>query len=140
MYFDLTYSATVQPGGKDGDTRGNDVDNGAEVGERGECILAIRGTNSKCGGFRGRRDVGSILGFVSSGNSHEDTSSDSVSNSGVDSSGLGSTKGHATDNTRSASSASLGVVGDVVDTGNNTRVGALSDVNAQATDVLRGRC
>lgn len=115
----------VQPGGEDRDTRSDDVDNSAKVGERGKLVRTVGGGNGEGSGLRSGGDIGSVLSLVTSGNGHEDTGGDSVGDSGVDGSGLGSTERHAADDTSRAARAGLGIVGDVVDTGNDTRVCAL---------------
>lgn len=107
------------------DTRSDDVNNSAKVRERGKFVRAVRGGNSEGSSLRSRGDVGGILSLITSSNGHEDTSGDSVGNSRVNGSGLGSAEGHAADNTSGAARASLGIVGDVVDTGDDTRVGTL---------------
>ena len=114
--------ATVQPGGEDGDTRGVDVDKGAVVGERGNAVRAVSGTDSEGGNLRSRGVAGCISTVVTSGHSEEDAGSDSVGSGRVDSGGLGSSKRHAADSTV-GTAAGLCVVGDVVDASNDTGVG-----------------
>ena len=82
-------------------------------------VRAVGGTNSVDSGFRCRRGVGSILSLVTGSNSHEDTSGDSVGCSSVDSGRTGSTKRHVSNSTVGAA-ASLDIIGDVVDSGNDT--------------------
>lgn len=119
-----TYSATVQPGGEDGNTRGKDVNNSTVVGERGELVGAVGGTDGVDSGLGCGRGVASILSVVTSSNGHEDTSADSVGRSRVDGSRANAAKRHATNNAVGAA-ASLGVVGDEVDASNDTGVGTL---------------
>jgi hypothetical protein len=119
-----TYSATGQPGGKDVDTRSKNVDESAIVGERSQAVRAVSGTNGEDSGLRGGRGVASILGLVTSSNGHEDTSGNGVGGGRVDGSGAGSTEGHVGDSAVRAA-AGLDIVGDEVDTGNDTGVGAL---------------
>jgi hypothetical protein len=113
----------VEPGGQNGHTRGVDVDGSSVVGERGDAVRAVGGTDGVSRGFGSGRVVGSIAAIVTSGNSHENTSSDSVGNGSVDSGGLGTSERHGANSTVGAA-AGLSVVGDIVDTSNDTRVGS----------------
>jgi hypothetical protein len=113
----------VEPGGQDSNTRGVDVNNASVVGERGDTVRAVGGTDGVSGGFGSGRVVASIASIVTSGNSHEDTSGDGVGNSSVDSGGLGTSERHGANSTVGAA-AGFSVVGDVVDAGNDTRVGS----------------
>jgi hypothetical protein len=114
----------VEPCGQDGDTGGEDVDDGAVVGERSKFVRAVGGTDGEDSGLGCRGRSSSIDSLVTGGNSEEDTSSDGVGGSGVDRGGLATSERHGAYGTIGAA-AGLCVVGDVVDTGNDTRVGAL---------------
>jgi hypothetical protein len=113
----VTYGCTVVPGGKDGNTRSITVDRCAVVGEGSESVRAVGSTNCEDGRLRSRRDVGSVLGLVTSGNSQEDSG-------GVHGGGLAATKRHVGNGTVGAA-AGLGIAGDEVDASNDTRVGTL---------------
>ena len=118
------YGASANPGGQNADTGSEDVNKGAEVGEGSNAVAAVSGTDGEGSGLRGGRDVGSVLGLVTSSDSEEQTSRHSVGNSAVDGSRLATTKRHAADGTSAAASASLLVVGSEVDASKDTRVGA----------------
>jgi hypothetical protein len=118
------YSATGQPGGQDVDTRSVNVNKGAVVGERGQAVRAVSGTNGEDSWLRGGRGVASILAIVTSSNGHEDTSGNRAGGSRVDRSGARATKGHVGDGAVGAATGS-DIVGDEVDTGNDTGVGPL---------------
>jgi hypothetical protein len=120
----VTYGCTVVPGGKDGNTRSITVDRCAVVGEGSESVRAVGSTNGEDGRLRSRRDVGSVLGLVTSGNSQEDTRRDDTSSGGVHGGGLAATKRHVGNGTVGAA-AGLGIAGDEVDASNDTRVGTL---------------
>jgi hypothetical protein len=113
----------VEPSGEDSNTGGVNVDGASVVGKRGDAVRAVCGTDGEGRGLGGRRVVASILGIVTGGNSHENTSRDGVGDSSVDSSGLATSERHAANSTVGAA-AGLSVVGNVVDTSNDTRVGS----------------
>lgn len=115
--------AAADPGGEDRDTRSENVNDGAVVGERGDAVRAVSGANGEDSGLRSGRRVGSVTAVVTSGNSHEDTSGDSVGGSRVDGSGAAATKRHVGNGTLGAATG-LDIVGNKVDTSNHTRVGA----------------
>lgn len=121
--MEVTYSAATDPGGENADTRGKDIDTRAVVGEGSQAVGAVSSANGEDGGLRGGRVVCSIAAIVTSSNSHENTSGDSVGGSGVDSSRFATTKRHV-GNSAVGAAAGLSVVGDEVDTGNDARVGA----------------
>ena len=116
-------SATVVPGGENGDTRSKDVNDGTVVGERSEAVRAVGGTDGVDCRLGCRRGVASISTIVTGSDGHEDTSADCVGRGSVDGSGARSTQRHVGNSTVGAA-AGFGVVGDEVDTGNDTRVGA----------------
>jgi hypothetical protein len=118
-----THGLSANPGGQNADTGSEDVDDGAEVGEGSDLVVAVGGTNSEDSGLRSGRDVGSVLGLVTGGNSEEETGSDGAGSRAVDAGGLGATKRHAADGTSLASSTGLLVVGSKVDASDDTRVG-----------------
>jgi hypothetical protein len=122
--MNYAYSATVQPSGKDVDTRSKNVNEGAVVGERSQAVSAVSCTDGEDSRLRGGRGVASILAIVTSSNGHEDTSGNRAGGSRVDRSGARATKGHVGDSAVGAA-AGLDVVGDEIDTGNDTGVGAL---------------
>lgn len=124
----VTYSATVQPGGENVDTRSKNVNDGAVVREGGEAVRAVGGTDGVDGSLGCRRRIGSINSFVTSGNSHEDTSRDSIGGSRVNCGRARSTKGHVGNSAVGAASG-LSIVGNIVDASNDTRVGALPTVS-----------
>lgn len=118
-----TYGTTVEPSGEDRDTGSEDVDDGAVVGEGSQAVRAVSGTNGEDSGLRGRRGVGSVYGRVTCGNSHEDTGADSVGSGRVDSSRAAATERHV-GNSAVGAAAGPDIVGNKVDTSNDTRVGS----------------
>lgn len=124
----VTYSAAANPGGKNADTRGKDIDGRAVVGERSKAVRAVSGANGESGGLRGGGVVGSITAIVTSSNSHEDTGSYSVGYSRVDGSRFATTKRHVGNSTVGAA-AGLSIVSNEVDTGNDAGVGTLCMVS-----------
>lgn len=127
--MDITYSAAANPGGKDRDTRGKDVDRCAEVGEGSQAVGAVGGTDGVDSGLRCGREVGSICGRVTSSNGKEDASRNSIGSSRVDSGGAAATKRHVGNGTVGAATG-LSIGGNEVDTGNNTGVGTLDIVSS----------
>lgn len=116
-----------------------DVNKGAVVGERSNTVRAVSGTDSVDGRLRSGRGVGGISTVVTSSDGHEDTSGDSVGSGGVDSSGLATSKRHGADGTVGAATG-LSIVGDKVDTSNDTRVGtrtlSVEDLDSVKLSVL----
>lgn len=126
----------ADPGGQDADTGSVDIDNRAVVGEGSLAVARVGGTDSEGSRLGGRRNVGSVLVLVASSNSHEQTSRDSVGNSGVDSSRLAATQGHAADSAGGAAAGST-IVDSKVDARDHTRVGtrAISAEDADAEEL-----
>jgi hypothetical protein len=126
----------VEPGGQDGDTGGEDVDDGAVVGERSQSVRAVSGTDGEDSGLGSGRRTGSIGTIVTGGIGEENTGRDGIGGGGVDSGGFATSKRHGA-NSAIGAAAGLCVVGDVVDTSNDTRVGALNNISKQIWEVNR---
>lgn len=115
----------ADPSRQDVDTRGENVEAGAEVGPAGADVIAVRradGDGVWCGGGR---VVGGVLAIVASGHDDGHTSANGRGHSGVDGSGVRASKGHGKDGLV-CDALGLGVGGNPLDTGNDTRVGARS--------------
>ena len=119
------YSSTIEPGRQDRNTGSKNVNDGAIVGEGSQAVSAVGGANGVGSRLRRGRRVGRIHTVVTCSDSKENTSRNDVSGGGVDCSGLGSSKRHVGDSAVGAA-ACLCVVGDIVDTSNDTGVGTLS--------------
>lgn len=120
----VTYGATGPPGGEDVNTGGVTVDGSAVVGETGEGVVAVSGTDGEDGGLGSGGDVGGLLGLVTGSDGEEDTGGDDTGGGGVDGSRLAATERHVGNSTVGAA-AGLDIAGYEVDTGNDTGVGSL---------------
>jgi hypothetical protein len=112
--------SAADPGAEDRGTGGEDVNNGAVVGEAGPGVTRGSGTDSAGLGLGGGGVVGSVGVVVTGSDGQEDTGVDKGSGGAVDSGRLAATERHVGDGTVGAV-AGLGVAGDEVDTSNDAR-------------------
>lgn len=116
-------AVAANPGGLDVGARGEDIDNGAVVGERGPGISVGGGADSDGGRSRGRRVVGSVGVVVTGSDGEGETSSDSGSNSVVDGSRVATTEGHV-GNSLLGDALALSIGSSPLNTRDNTGVGS----------------
>lgn len=124
-------SATTGAQAENVDTRSVDVKEVAVVGERGDTVVDVSGTDSAGGGSGGRGDSVDVLGAtervtVAGSDSKEETSADDASGSVVQGLGETTTERHVDNETAGAGAgAGAGVGNDEVHTGDNA--GAVAD-------------
>lgn len=106
-------------GALDVDTRGKDIDGTAEVGEGGDLVSLVGGTDSASAGLRGGRAVGSVGSLVACSDSKEKAGLRDGGRGGVDTLREATAKRHVDDDAIRAVTLSR-VLDDKLHTGNNT--------------------
>lgn len=109
-------SVGADPSAEGSNTWGKDIKIAAEVGETGSGIVLINGADGDGSALRCGREVGGVLVAVTGCDNYSDTGVVGTTSGGVGSRGEASTQRHGDDG------AGRGVLGDPVDTGDDTRV------------------
>lgn len=134
-----TYSLTTNPGGFNVAAGGQDVDNLAEVGVRGEAVVLLRGTDRAGRGLGSRGRALGVNTLVTGSDGKEEAGIDNTSSSIVDGLGEATAKGHVDDDALRAvllSSVLDGEVHTTDDTGGSARSVGVEDLDGEELSLL----
>lgn len=114
---------TTGNAGEDIDTGGEDIDDSAKVGEVGNDVLGVRGADGAGAGLGGGGALASVGGLVTGSDGEEDSGLDDGGGGVVDSLGEATAQRHV-GNSAVGALAGSGILGNELDTGDDTAVGA----------------